>query len=77
MFSEKEEKLVNFIKNSKENFITPKLIEEQLGSKYIGAIGKLIQKGIIEKTSKVQETEFPKFAKRIKGYSIKKLDSEV
>ena len=72
LLSEKELKLYDFIKNS-EDFVTPKLIEEILGTEYLGAIGKLTREGFIEKTKKQIETDSNPFGRRfIKGFVIKK-----
>lgn len=51
ILSEKEQKLYEFIKNANKN-VTVKVIEEELGKEYTGAIGKLISCGKIEKTKK-------------------------
>ena len=72
ILSEKEVALYNFILKS-EDFVTSKLIEEMLGTEYLGAIGKLTRKGFIEKTKKRLTNESnPYEMKIIKGFVIKK-----
>jgi len=69
--SEKEIKIYKFIKDN-TGFVTVKLVEEQLGSEYLGAIGKLIREGIIEKTKKrLENVTNPYGRKMIKGFIIK------
>ena len=55
LFSEKEQKLLDFIKTSEED-VTIGLIETQLGKEYVGALGKLIGQGIVESDKKKKET---------------------
>lgn len=72
--SEKETKLLDFIKTSIER-ITVKTIEEKLGKEYTGALGKLISKDLIEK--KKDRTNADSYAgkKLIKYYVVKKIQS--
>jgi len=58
-FSEKEQKVLDFIKEKKK--VTIKQIEKDLGQSYTGGIGKLIQAGLVEKKKK----------KTGEGYSMK------
>lgn len=47
VLSEKETKLLDFIKESKEK-VTIAIIEEKLGKSYTGALGKLLNGDLIE-----------------------------
>lgn len=47
ILSDKEKKLFSYIKNS-EIDVTVKVIEEKLGSVYVGALGKLVNLGLIK-----------------------------
>lgn len=72
ILSEKEQKLLDFI-GTREADITIKLIETELGKEYTGAIGKLIQRDLIEKTKKkTEEASNPYGWKFVKVYIIKK-----
>jgi len=73
-----EQKLYDFIKISKED-VTIKIIEEKLGKKYVGCLGKLLGKKMIKKDKKKKETIVnksgfgnPYSVKYIKFYSIEK-----
>lgn len=65
MLSDKEQELLNFIKERKG--VTIKEIQEGLGDKSVGGIGKLVQSGDIEKI-KIREGE---------GYNIKSVTKYV
>ncbi len=62
--SEKEQKLLDFITSEDA---TIKIIELQLGKEYIGALGKLIGKDLIEGKKKKVEGQ----AKMVKYYTVK------
>jgi len=68
LFSEKEQKLLDFIKTSEED-VTIGLIETQLGKEYVGALGKLINKEIVESDKKKKETGI--FNSTYNNYSTK------
>jgi len=73
--SETEKKLLDFIKASKDD-VTIKLIELQLGKSYVGALGKLIGKKLVESAKKKGQGAFnPTYnaygIKLIKYYKIK------
>lgn len=75
ILSEKEKKLFDFIKTSEED-ATIALIELQLGKPYVGALGKLISKKLIESAKKkgqgvLNSTYNPYGVKYIKYYKIK------
>ena len=62
--SEKEQTLLDFIKTEDA---TIKIIELQLGKEYVGALGKLIGKDLIEGKKKKVEGQ----AKQVKYYTVK------
>ena len=70
ILSEKEKKLYNFIKERKE--VTIKTIETELGSKFIGAIGGLISRGIVEGYKKRPADGLGYGVKYIKFFKIKR-----
>jgi hypothetical protein len=56
--SDTEQKLYDYIKEKGQ--VTYKDIQKDLGDKYLGASGKLIQKELLEKSKKRQEiSSFP------------------
>jgi len=72
--SEKEEKLLDYIKTRKEN-ITSELIKVELGEEYLGAIGKLIRYELIysEKKKLDVDSTLNRYGfKYTKCYMIKK-----
>ena len=65
--SDAEQKLYDYIKEKGE--VTYKDIQKDLGDKYLGASGKLIQKELVEKSKRREEvSSFPgyKFVKTLK-----------
>jgi len=73
MLSEKEIKLFDFIKTSEDD-VTIGLIEVLLGNTYVGALGKLIQHGLIVSDKiKVENTESIYKPKYVKRYKIKEV----
>ena len=73
--SEKEQKLYNVIKNT-EFDVTIKIIEEQLGKEYIGALGKLLHLGLIRSEKRkikvpINELANQYLQKWIKCYFVK------
>lgn len=68
--SEKEQKLYDFIQMSERP--TVKLIEEQLGKEYVGALGKLISQNLIESKKDRASSDSYAGKKMIKYYVIKK-----
>lgn len=57
LLSDKENKLLDFIKNSEVD-VTIKVIEDQLGVSYVGALGKILNLGLIESKKKQLEIEY-------------------
>ena len=66
--SDKERELYDLIKKS-EVRVTNKVITDKLGEKYLGAIGKLVQKDLVEATKTAHERDG--YGKLIKYYKIK------
>ncbi len=64
VLSEKEQTLLDFIKTEDA---TIKIIEVRLGKEYVGALGKLIGKELIEGKKKKVEGQ----AKMVKHYTVK------
>ena len=74
--SDKEQKLLDFIK-SKETSITVETIEKELGRKYLGALGKLMQNELIESGKKRTECPSnPYGIKFVKYFGIKQKEEE-
>jgi len=79
VLSDKEKKLLEYIKITTTELtiplkVTVKTIEEDLGKPYIGALGKLLNSGLIEAKKDKQEvdTSINKYgSKLIKHYVIK------
>ena len=67
--SDTEQKLYEFIKISKET-VTTKVIQEVLGEKYLGALGKLVSLGKIEQRKKESENKVHYRNKQIKYYAV-------
>ncbi len=65
--SEKEQTLLDFIKTSEQPGTTIGIIELQLGKEYVGALGKLIGKDLIEGKKKKVEGQL----KMVKHYTEK------
>jgi len=72
VLSEKETKLLDFIKTSEKPGVTIKIIELQLGKEYVGALGKLIGKELIEGKKRRVEGQL----KMIKHYTVKVKEEE-
>lgn len=74
ILSEKEQQLYDFLKNN-EN-VTIEIIEEQLGSIYIGALGKLLHLDLVKSEKrnvkiKINELANQYLQKWIKVYFVK------
>ncbi len=69
VLSEKEQTLLDFIKTEDA---TIKIIELQLGKEYVGALGKLIGKDLIEGKKKKVEGQL----KMVKYYTVKIKEEE-
>jgi len=76
--SEKEQELLDLITTSTEK-VTVKLIEEKLGAKYVGALGRLIGRDLIEsKKERIENADesSPYLRRIIKYYTIKEKKNE-
>lgn len=70
--SEKENKLLEFIKNSIKE-VSAIVIKDELGESYLGVLGRLVKLDMVEKVTKYQgDVSNPYGRTRIKCYVIKK-----
>lgn len=68
VLSEKETKLLDFIKEHDGQLITVDSIRNDIGDEYVGGLGRLVQNGLITKTKQHIGTA----PRMVKCYSIKK-----